>query len=54
MNHLGHLFLAIFLILFGLNITFGLGLPVWISGVLAILAGVLLLFERFGVRVDRK
>lgn len=51
---MGHLFLAIFLIVFGLNMLFGLTLPVWISGILALLAGVLLLMERFNVRIDRR
>ena len=51
---MGHLFLAIFLVVFGLNILIGHPLPVWITGVLAIIAGVLLLLERFNVRVDRK
>lgn len=51
---MGHLFLAIFLLVFGLNILFGLSLAVWISGLLAVIAGVLLLLERFGVRVDRR
>ena len=51
---MGHIFLAIFLLVFGLNILLGLALPVWISGLLAIIAGVLLLAERFRVRLDRK
>lgn len=51
---MGHLFLALFLLVFGLNILFGLPLPVWISGVLAVIAGVLLLLERFNARGSRK
>lgn len=51
---MGHVFLAIFLLVFGLNMLFGLALPVWVSGVLAVIAGVLLLVERFNVRIDRK
>lgn len=51
---MAHIFLAIFLLVFGLNLLFGLTLPVWISGLLAVIAGVLLLVERFNVRVDRK
>src|SRR5204862_8077940 len=51
---MGHLFLAIFLIVFGLNIIFGLAVPVWVSGMLAVAAGILLLAERFRVHVDRK
>jgi hypothetical protein len=51
---MGHVFLAIFLLVFGLNMLFGLALPVWVSGVLAVIAGALLLIERFNVRIDRK
>ncbi len=51
---MAHIFLAIFLIVFGLNMLFGLALPLWILGVLAVIAGVLLLVERMGVRIDRK
>ncbi|WP_438483419.1 hypothetical protein [Oleiharenicola lentus] len=51
---MAQLFLAIFLIVFGVNILFGLGLPGWVTGSLALIAGVLLLAERFRVRVDRK
>lgn len=45
---MGHLFLAIFLLVFGLNMLFALSLPLWVLGVLAVIAGVLLLLERFG------
>ena len=45
---MAHVFLAIFLIVFGLNIVAGLSLPVWVLGVLALIAGILLLVERFG------
>lgn len=48
------IFLALFLILFGLNLLFGLNIPIWVSGVLALVAGVMLLMEFFGVRVDKK
>jgi hypothetical protein len=51
---MGHIFLAVFLVVFGLNILLGLALPAWITGLLAIIAGVLLLAERFRVRLDRK
>ena len=44
---MGHLFLAIFLIVFGVNMLFQLSLPLWILGVLAVIPGVLLLIERF-------
>jgi uncharacterized membrane protein HdeD (DUF308 family) len=51
---MGHLFLAIFLIVFGLNMLFGLTLPLWVTGILALLAGVFLIMERFNVRIDRR
>ena len=51
---MAHLILALFLIVFGLNLLFGLSLPIWISGLLALLAGVLLGLERLKLRVDRK
>jgi len=51
---MAHLFVALFLIVFGLNILFGLALPMWLTGLLALVAGVLLVMERFGVRVDKK
>ena len=48
------LFLAIFLLVFGANILIGLAIPNWVTGILALVAGVLFLMERFRVRVDRK
>jgi hypothetical protein len=48
------IFLALFLVLFGVNLLFGLNIPIWVSGVLALVAGVMLLMEFFGVRVDKK
>jgi uncharacterized membrane protein HdeD (DUF308 family) len=51
---MAHLFLAIFLLVFGLNILTGLSIPTWVTGVLAIVAGALLIMERFRVRGDRK
>jgi len=55
-NHttMAHLFVALFLIVFGLNILIGLSLPMWLIGLLAIIAGVLLVMEHFRIRVDRK
>ncbi len=50
---MAHIFVAIFLIVFGLNIVAGLAMPVWILGVLALIAGVLLLVERFGFVVKK-
>jgi len=51
---MAQLFLALFLFVFGLNLLFGLTLPIWITGLLALVAGVLLALEHFRVRVDRK
>ena len=51
---MGTLLLAIFLLVFGLNIIVGLSLPTWILGVLAFAAGVVMLAERFGLRLKRK
>jgi hypothetical protein len=45
---MAHIILAIFLIIFGLNIIVGLSIPMWVLGVLALAAGLLLLSERFG------
>ena len=51
---MARLFLALFLIVFGLNLLFGLSLPVWITGLLALAAGVLLVMEHFRIRLERK
>ena len=51
---MAHIFVALFLLVFGLNLIFGLGFPPWVLGSLALVAGVLLLMERFRVRVDRR
>ncbi len=51
---MAQLFLALFLVVFGLNLLFGLAIPIWVTGLLALIAGVLLVMERFGLRVDRK
>jgi uncharacterized membrane protein HdeD (DUF308 family) len=51
---MAHLFLGIFLLVFGLNILTGLSIPSWVTGVLAIVAGALLVMEHFRVRVNRK
>lgn len=48
------IFLALFLVIFGLNLLFGLNIPIWVTGVLALVAGVMLLMEYFSVRVDKK
>ncbi len=46
--------LALFLIVFGLNLLFGLNIPIWVTGLLALIAGIGLAMECFGVRVDKK
>jgi len=51
---MAHLFLAIFLVTFGLNILFRLSIPLWVIGVLATAAGVLLGAEHFRGRSSRK
>lgn len=51
---MAQLLLAIFLIVFGLNIVIGLNLPMWLIGALALVTGILILMERFRVRMDRK
>jgi hypothetical protein len=48
---MAHLFVAIFLIVFGLNIIVGLSIPMWVIGLLALIAGVLLIVEHFRIRV---
>jgi len=48
------LFVALFLIVFGLNLLFGLSIPMWVTGILALIGGVLLIMDHFRVRVDRK
>jgi hypothetical protein len=47
------LFLAIFLIAFGFNLLVGIALPPWVLGILALIAGLLLIGERFGVGVKK-
>ena len=51
---MAQLFLAVFLIIFGLNVIVGLSIPMWVIGILALVAGLLLVMEHFRVRVDRK
>jgi sterol desaturase/sphingolipid hydroxylase (fatty acid hydroxylase superfamily) len=51
---MAHLILALFLLVFGLNLLFGLSIPSWVTGLLALIAGVLLVLEHVRVRVDRK
>jgi hypothetical protein len=51
---MAHIFLALFLLVFGLNLLFGLSIPIWVTGLLALIAGSLLVMEHFRVRLDRK
>ena len=51
---MAHLFLAFFLVIFGAGLLFGLTIPIWVSGLLALVAGSLFLLEYFRVRTDRK
>ena len=51
---MAHLFLDLFLVVFGLNLLFGLSIPIWVTGLLALIAGVLIVMEHFRLRVDRK
>lgn len=51
---MAQIFLAAFLIVFGLNILLGAAMPAWIPGLLALLAGLLLLAERMRIRIDRR
>ncbi len=50
---MAHIFVALFLILFGLNMLAGLSLPLWLLGGLAIVAGALLLIGRVGGKLGR-
>jgi hypothetical protein len=51
---MAHLFIALFLIVFGLNLLFGLSIPIWVTGLLALIAGIMLVFEHFRLRMERK
>lgn len=51
---MAQLLLGIFLTVFGLNLLFGIALPTWVTGLLALAAGIALLADRYRVRVDRK
>jgi hypothetical protein len=50
---MSRLFLAIFLLVFGLNILLGIALPGWVLGILALITGVLILIERYGTGVKK-
>jgi hypothetical protein len=46
--------LALFLVVFGLNLLFGLSIPIWVTGLLAVVSGVMLLLEYFSLKVVGK
>lgn len=51
---MAHILLAVYLILVGLRILVDLNLPAWITGVLALATGILLIAQRFGITTNRK
>ncbi len=51
---MAHLFVALFLLVFGLNLLIGLSIPMWVTGLLAIIAGSLLLMEYLRTRSGPK
>jgi uncharacterized membrane protein HdeD (DUF308 family) len=51
---MANLFLGLFLVVFGLNLLFNLSIPIWVTGVLAVVAGILLFVERCCVRTEKK
>jgi hypothetical protein len=51
---MSRLFLALFLLVFGLNLLIGLSIPTWVTGLLALIAGVLLGLEHFRVCLEKK
>ena len=51
---MARVFLAIFLLIFGLNLLIGLSIPTWVIGVAAVIAGVLLLLEQFNIGGRKK
>lgn len=51
---MARIFLALFLIIFGLNITFGTSIPNWVPGILALISGILYLAESVGISFSKK
>lgn len=47
---MAQIFLAVFLLVFGLNLVVGVTIPNWVIGILALIAGALFLAEAFGMR----
>jgi hypothetical protein len=51
---MAQIILALFLVVFGLNLLFGLSIPIWVTGLLALVAGVLIAMQHFSVFVKSK
>ncbi len=51
---MAHIALALYLVLVGLNILIDIDLPSWVFGTLALVAGGLMLAERFGFGGGKK
>ncbi|HZZ57099.1 MAG TPA: hypothetical protein VFE31_04655 [Opitutaceae bacterium] len=51
---MSRILLALFLLVFGINMLCRLTVPLWLLGLLAVLAGALQLMEHFRIRLDRK
>lgn len=47
-------FIALFLLVYGANLLFGLSIPPAVPGTFAVVAGVILLTQCYRLRVDRK
>lgn len=45
---MAQVFLAVFLLVFGFNLLIGVALPSWLIGLLALIAGILILAAHFG------
>lgn len=50
---MAQVFLAVFLLVFGFNLLIGIALPSWLIGLLALIAGVLILAGHFGIATRR-
>jgi uncharacterized membrane protein HdeD (DUF308 family) len=51
---MAYLFFALMLFVLAANLLFGLSIPTWVFGLLALIVGVLFVMEHFRVRADRK
>lgn len=50
---MAQIFLAVFLLVFGFNLLIGVALPSWLIGLLALIAGILILAACFGFETRR-